>query len=135
MVGAELGYRYVGSPLIASEASEGPEHNFIDYVPSTYPGVRLPHVWLGDETAVQDRIGYGHGYALLRFAGEHDTAALGRAFAAYGAPCGVLDLPNQRARDVYGYDLVLVRPDLHVVWRGNALPDDPAGLAALATGR
>ena len=134
MVGAELGYRYVGSPLIAPEASEGPEHNFIDYVPSTYPGVRLPHVWLGNGTAVQDRVGYGHGYALLRFAGEHDTAALDRAFAAHGAPYGVLDLPDQRARDVYGYDLVLVRPDLHVVWRGNALPDDPARLAALATG-
>jgi 2-polyprenyl-6-methoxyphenol hydroxylase-like FAD-dependent oxidoreductase len=134
MVGAELGYRYVGSPLIAPEAGEGPEHNFIDYVPSTYPGVRLPHVWLEDGSAVQDRVGYGHGYALLRFAGGHDTAALGRAFAAYGAPYGVLDLPDQRARDVYGYDLVLVRPDLHVVWRGNALPDDPTRLAALATG-
>src|SRR5882672_11409343 len=99
MVGAELGYRYVGSPLIAPEASEGPEHNFIDYVPSTYPGVRLPHVWLEDGTAVQDRVGCGHGYALLRFAGERDTAALSRAFAACGAPYGVLDLPDQRARD------------------------------------
>jgi len=142
MVGAELGYRYVGSPLIAAEATrgtneapdEGPQHNFIDYVPSTYPGVRLPHVWLEDETAVQDRIGYGHGYTLLRFAGNRDVAALGGAFATYGAPYAVLDLPDQRARDIYGHDLVLVRPDMHVVWRGNALPDDPARLAALATG-
>ncbi|HLK81269.1 MAG TPA: FAD-dependent monooxygenase [Xanthobacteraceae bacterium] len=134
MVGAELGYRYIGSPLIAAEAGEGPDHNFIDYVPSTYPGVRLPHVWLEDGTAVQDRIGYGHGYALLRFAGSGDVRALGRAFAAYGAPYAVLDLPDQRARDVYGCDLILVRPDLHVVWRGNALPEDPARLAALATG-
>jgi 2-polyprenyl-6-methoxyphenol hydroxylase-like FAD-dependent oxidoreductase len=142
MVGAELGYRYVGSPLIAAEAGqeagegadEGPEHNFIDYVPSTYPGVRLPHVWLEDGTAVQDRIDYSHGYTLLRFAGKRDVAALGRAFAAYGAPYSVLDLPDQRARDIYGCDLVLVRPDLHVVWRGNALPADPARLAALATG-
>src|SRR5215467_8899208 len=134
MVGAELGYRYVGSPLIAAEAAEGPEHNFIDYIPSTYPGVRLPHVWLEDGTAVQDRIGYGDGYTLLRFAGNRDVAALGRAFAAYSAPYAVLDLPDQRARDIYGYDLVLVRPDLHVVWRGNALPADPARLAALATG-
>jgi len=84
---------------------------------------------------VQDRIGYGHGYTLLRFAGERDMAPLGRAFAAYGAPYRVLDLPDTRARDIYGHDLVLVRPDLHVVWRGNALPDDPATLAALATGR
>ena len=83
---------------------------------------------------MQDRIGYGHGYTLLRFAGTRDVAALGRAFAARGAPYAVLDLADERARDVYGHDLILVRPDLHVVWRGNALPDDPAGLAALATG-
>jgi len=142
MLGAELGYRYAGSPLIATEAGQradegaddGPEHNFMDYVPSTYPGVRLPHVWLRDGTAVQDRIGYGHGYTLLRFAGSRDVDALGRAFAARGAPYGVLDLPDERARDIYGYDLILVRPDLHVVWRGNALPDDPARLAVLATG-
>jgi 2-polyprenyl-6-methoxyphenol hydroxylase-like FAD-dependent oxidoreductase len=134
MLGAELGYRYVGSPLIATEAIEGPEHNFMEYVASTYPGVRLPHVWLRDGTAVQDRVGYGHGYTLLRFAGTGDVAALGCAFAARGAPYGALDLTDERARDIYGHDLILVRPDLHVVWRGNALPDDPARLAALATG-
>jgi 2-polyprenyl-6-methoxyphenol hydroxylase-like FAD-dependent oxidoreductase len=134
MLGAELGYRYVGSPLIAAEAGDGPEHNFMDYVPSTWPGVRLPHLWLKDKTAVQDRIGYGGGYTLLRFAGTHDMAPLGRAFAVYGAPFAVLELADERARDVYGRDLILVRPDLHVVWRGNAPPADPARLAALATG-
>ena len=51
-----------------------------------------------------------------------------------GAPFTVLDCRRRRARDVYGYDLILVRPDLHVVWRGNTLPDDPARLAAMATG-
>jgi hypothetical protein len=106
----------------------------MDYVPSTWPGVRLPHVWLADGTAVQDRVGYGHGYTLLRFGGSADVAALGKAFAARGAPYGVLDLPDIRARDVYGHDLILVRPDLHIVWRGNALPGDPAPLAARATG-
>jgi 2-polyprenyl-6-methoxyphenol hydroxylase-like FAD-dependent oxidoreductase len=143
MLGAELGYRYVGSPLIAAEtgkttdegADGGPEHNFMDYVPSTYPGVRLPHVWLADGTAVQDRVGYGRGYTLLRFAATPDVSALGRAFVAHGAPYRVIELPDTRARDVYGYDLILVRPDLHVVWRGDALPDNPGKLAALATGR
>jgi 2-polyprenyl-6-methoxyphenol hydroxylase-like FAD-dependent oxidoreductase len=137
MVGAELGYRYVGSPLIVEEPGEGPPHGFMDYVPSTFPGARLPHVWLMDGTSVQDRVGHGHGYALLRFggrAGSDDAGALGRAFAAYGAPYAVLDLTDERARDIYGYDLILVRPDLHVVWRGNALPDDPRRLAAIATG-
>jgi hypothetical protein len=40
----------------------------------------------------------------------------------------------RRAREVYGYDLILIRPDMHVIWRGNATPEDPAHIAAVATG-
>jgi hypothetical protein len=29
---------------------------------------------------------------------------------------------------------MLLRPDMHVAWRGNALPAEPATLAAMATG-
>jgi 2-polyprenyl-6-methoxyphenol hydroxylase-like FAD-dependent oxidoreductase len=135
MIGAELGYRYVGSPLIASEPGEGPEHNFREYVPTTWPGARLPHVWLDDGTAMQDRIGYGHGYTLLRLGGTSaDTAALGRAFAGIGAPLQVLDIPDERPREIYGHNLLLLRPDLHVVWRGNDAPQESEKLAALATG-
>lgn len=135
MIGAELGYRYVGSPLIATEPDEGPEHNFMAYVPTTWPGARLPHVWLDDGSAMQDRIGHGFGYALLRLGGTGvDTAALQRAFAALGAPLQVLDIPDTRARDVYGHDLLLLRPDMHVVWRGHEMPPEPARLAVLATG-
>jgi hypothetical protein len=35
---------------------------------------------------------------------------------------------------VYGFDYLLVRPDLHVVWRGNVLPDDPDKIARIVTG-
>ena len=76
MIGAELGYRYVGSPLIWPEPGEAPEHDFMTYVPSTWPGARLPHVWLADRTAVQDRIGYGDHYTLLRLRARADTAGL-----------------------------------------------------------
>src|SRR5215475_3955679 len=69
MIGAELGYRYIGSPLIAAEAGEGPEYDFREYKPTTWPGARLPHAWLAGGTAMQDRIGYGHGYTLLRLGG------------------------------------------------------------------
>jgi 2-polyprenyl-6-methoxyphenol hydroxylase-like FAD-dependent oxidoreductase len=135
MIGAELGYRYVGSPLIASEPGEGPEHNFMSYLPTTWPGARLPHVWLHDGSAVQDRIGYGHGYTLLRLGGARaDAGGLQRAFAAVGAPFCILDVPGERPRDVYGYDLLLLRPDMHVVWRGNDAPREPDALAVLATG-
>jgi 2-polyprenyl-6-methoxyphenol hydroxylase-like FAD-dependent oxidoreductase len=135
MIGAELGYRYVDSPLIAAEPGEAPEHNFMAYVPTTLPGARLPHVWLRDGSAVQDLIGYGVGYTLLRLGGtQAETNALQRAFAALGAPLQVLDIADERPRDVYGYDLLLLRPDMHVVWRGNESPADPQKLAALATG-
>jgi hypothetical protein len=137
MIGAELGYRYAGSPLIAAEpdADAAPEHNFMSYEPTTWPGARLPHVWLHDGGAMQDRIGYGYGYTLLRLGGTGaDTGPLQQAFGGIGAPLQVLDVRDERARDVYGYDLLLLRPDMHVVWRGNDAPREPAKLAALATG-
>ena len=132
MIGAELGYRYVGSPLIAEEPG-GPEHLFREYMPTTWPGARLPHVWLQDRSAMQDRIGCG--YALLRLGRtSHDTSALERSLKAYGPPLQVLDVADDVARGVYGYDLILLRPDLHVVWRGNQPPTEPNELAAIATG-
>ncbi len=133
MIGAELGYRYAGSPVIWPEEGEVPQPNFMTYEPTTWPGARLPHVWLAEGMALHDRI--GDGYTLLRLAGaQADSGPLARAFAGRAAPFTVLDIGGARPRDVYGHDLLLVRPDLHVVWRGNRLPEDPARLAALATG-
>jgi len=132
MIGAELGYRYVDSPIVCNIPG-GPEHLFREYAPTTWPGARLPHVWLDDGTPVQDRI--GDGYTVLKLGnGKADAGTLTRALAARGAPVAVLDVPDQAARDVYGYDLVLIRPDMHVVWRGNAAPEDAARVAAVATG-
>ena len=33
-----------------------------------------------------------------------------------------------------GYGSILVRPDLHIVWRGHGAAPDPDRLAAVATG-
>jgi 2-polyprenyl-6-methoxyphenol hydroxylase-like FAD-dependent oxidoreductase len=135
MIGAELGYHYAGSPLVAAEPGEPPAVDFIDYHPATWPGARLPHVWLDNGTAMQDRIGYGTGYTLLRLGrSAAEVKGLTRAFAALGAPLQVLDIPDRRPREIYGYDLVLLRPDLHVAWRGNRGPEQPAQLAARVTG-
>jgi len=133
MIGAELGYRYADSPIIAPEAGEPPADDPLRYVPTTWPGARLPHVWLADGTALHDHI--GDGYTLLCFGGDKaGTDALARGFAARNAPFTTLAINDGHAREIYGYDLLLLRPDLHVVWRGNRLPDDAAKLAALATG-
>jgi len=41
VIGAELGYRYAGSPVICDEPG-GPAPNIEDYVPTSWPGARLP---------------------------------------------------------------------------------------------
>ena len=132
ILGIELGYRYIDSPLICQEPGEGPDPNNPKYVPTTWPGARLPHVWLGEGTPIHDLM--GRGYTLLCLNRAHDPRPLQAAFAARGAPLQVLALDDANARAVYGYDLLLMRPDLHIVWRGQAMPEDPAGLAAIATG-
>ncbi|MFA9446116.1 FAD-dependent monooxygenase [Egicoccus sp. AB-alg6-2] len=131
--GIELGYRYIGSPLVLDEPGEGPDPASFDYVPTARPGARLPHLWLDDGTAIQDRL--GSGYTLLVF-NDRDAAAapLAEAFAAYGAPFEVVSVHAADARKVYERDLLLLRPDMHVVWRGDALPEDVAMLAERATG-
>jgi len=133
MIGAELGYRYVDSPIVCAIPG-GPEHRFRVYEPSTWPGARLPHVWLADGTPMQDHIPY-EGYTLLRLGRtKADTSALEKALRASGAPLAVLDIPDDAPRQVYGHELLLLRPDLHVAWRGNRPPEDPGNVAATVTG-
>lgn len=133
ILGIEAGYRYVDSPVIWPEDGEGPDPDSLRYTPTTWPGARLPHIWLDEGLALHDEL--GPGYTLLRLGGNQlDTAALERAFAVQGVPFGVLSIANGLARDLYGYDLLLVRPDLHVVWRGNQVPENADSLVATVTG-
>jgi FAD binding domain len=132
MIGAELGYRYVDSPII-DNIPGGPEHLFRNYLPTSWPGARLPHVWLEDGKPIQDQIS-NVAYTLLCLNGQLETAALERAFRARSVPFGVLHVASEAARAIYERDLILLRPDMHVVWRGNSPPDNPAELASLATG-
>jgi len=152
ILGIEAGYRYVGSPIAWHEPGEGPDPDNPEYVPTTWPGARLPHVWLDrsvtpdnaattynpatthNRTALHDHLGTG--YSLLRLGGTRvDTAILEKALSATGAPLEVLDIRDEAAREIYGFDLVLVRPDLHIVWRGSQVPHDAQAIAAVATGQ
>ena len=130
MVGVEAGYSYAGSPLIADEKTA--EWQTSRYEPKALPGARIPHMWLADGKALQDIL--GDGYTLLDLRGDADTTALQAAFRARGAPLEVIRRDEKRVREVYGASLFLLRPDLHIVWRGDRAPADPVGLAALATG-
>jgi hypothetical protein len=91
-------------------------------------------VWLGVGRSLFDAI--GPGFTLLRLGGRADGAdTLVRAAAARRVPLSVVDVPGDAARDLYGADLALVRPDQHVAWRGNALPAGPDILLDTVTGR
>lgn len=137
MEGIILGYRYLDSPVIVYEDGDdgSDQAAYKDYTPTARPGARIPHVWLEDGSALQDRIGWG--YTLVR-CGQHDgagEAALGTAFAALSCPLEVLDASGcPSARNVYERDYLLLRPDLHIAWRGDALPSDPDRIATLVTG-
>lgn len=133
MVGTELGYCYSGSDIIIHEDTEAPPDIREYYVPSARPGYRLPHMWLSDGSAVQDKT--GKGFTLLRFRPESNSGdELLRAFQAIGAPIEILDLADPALRAIYGADLILLRPDLHVAFRGDHDPENAAAVAAIVTG-
>ncbi|MFG3289084.1 FAD-dependent monooxygenase [Streptomyces sp. NPDC048179] len=122
-LGIELGYRYDASPVVCSDpGGEAPRQTMDAYTPSTWPGARPPSVLLQDGRALFDL--FHRGFTLLRFA-DHDVSALTEAAAARGIPLDVVDVRDSHARALYERDLVLVRPDQHVAWRGDTLPDDP----------
>ena len=133
ILGFEAGYRYVDSPIVWPEASDGPDPDNPFYVPTTWPGARLPHVWLNDGAALHDRLGAG--FTLLRLGKTRaDTVSLQQSFHDLGAPLDVLEVAGDRPREIYQFDLILIRPDLHVVWRGNELPNDAPRITQVALG-
>ena len=132
MIGAELGYRYVDSPCI-DNIPGGPEHRVGEYHPNVWPGSRLPHCWLDDGVAIQDLL--PETYILLILGNRSlDTSKLRQSYEAIGAPVTELRIESNRIRDLYGFDLIVLRPDMHVVWRGADVPQNPKELASLSTG-
>ena len=134
MVGVEAGYSYAdaGSPLIADQPGADVTWETSRYEPKALPGARIPHMWLADGQALQDIL--GDDYTLLDLRGDADISALEAAFRARGAPLSIIRRDEKRVREVYGASVFLLRPDLHIAWRGDGAPSDAAGLAALATG-
>jgi 2-polyprenyl-6-methoxyphenol hydroxylase-like FAD-dependent oxidoreductase len=119
-LGIEIGYRYRDSPIICHESNE-PRWDLCSYIPSTWPGVRAPHVFLEDGTPIFER--FSSGFTLLRFR-DADVSALERAALLRGVPMWTVDIRDRRATELYERALVLVRPDQHVAWRGDKAPGD-----------
>lgn len=134
LLGIELGYSYRGSPIVVDQPGPGPDTESFSYQPSSWPGSRVPHVWLTDRSALHDQL--ERRFTLLHRGAEDDAAAgLSDAFAELGVPFGTFQLDSPAAEVVLeGHDLVLVRPDLHVGWRGRHPPERPREVAAVVSG-
>jgi hypothetical protein len=71
---------------------------------------------------------------LLRFDPEIDVMRLKSAAKQRGVPLALVDIAPDEANGAYAEKLVLARPDQHIAWRGQAVPEDPQGLLARITG-
>jgi hypothetical protein len=56
------------------------------------------------------------------------------AAAQCGMPLTVLDIQSDEIPPAYKHKLLLNRPDQHVAWRGDALPEDARALVDLVRG-
>ena len=123
--GIEFGYRYDGSPVICNEPHAVPADHMHAYTPGTQPGMRPPSLFLENGQAIFDL--FGLGFTLLRFA-DLDVDSLADAAAERGMPIKIVDIREDHARALYERDLVLIRPDFHVAWRGDIIPDRPEAI-------
>jgi 2-polyprenyl-6-methoxyphenol hydroxylase-like FAD-dependent oxidoreductase len=126
--GIALGYRYEPSPICWPDGSLPPPDSVSEYHPTTRPGSRAPHAWLGDDRSIIDM--FGRGFMLLRFGeGAPDGQPIEQSFARRRVPLTVAAIMEPAIGQLYERRLVLVRPDGHVAWRSDDLPTDPLALA------
>jgi 2,4-dichlorophenol 6-monooxygenase len=139
--GVELGQFYESDAVVSDgsrrqQPSRDPE---LYYEPSTVPGSRLPHVWVGDarrKISTLDLAPVTRFTLLTGIAGEPWVAAAEKVGEELGVPLETVVIgPGRQVTDLY-YDwarvreveedgALLVRPDKHIGWRSIRLPADP----------
>ena len=130
--GLNFGYFYAGSPIIAYDGEQQPAYTMHDFTQSSVPGCRAPHLWLNGHRSLYDAL--GREYTLLRFHPGVPVSGVVAAAAHRRVPLTVLDVDAVDAQATYARNLVLVRPDQHVAWRGNEQPPIPLDLIDLVRG-
>ncbi|EXJ87569.1 hypothetical protein A1O3_04529 [Capronia epimyces CBS 606.96] len=139
-LGIEMNQVYAGPGIYTADEPEpykrpgrAAEDDVLYYEPSTYPGSRLPHVWLNktvptDPMSTIDLAGHGAFSLFTGIGGDHWKQAAKQLSAELGVPINVHSIGfRQEWEDVYfdwtrlrGVEesgAVLVRPDRFVAWR------------------
>lgn len=123
--GIHLGARYRNSPVLWTDEPEPPEQDVAQFEQCAHVGARAPHVWLEPGVSTLDL--FGRGFVLLDFHAEDaPPSALLDAAEAVETPLRHVALSHAEAAATYQKRFVLVRPDGHIAWRGDELPQDPA---------
>jgi 2-polyprenyl-6-methoxyphenol hydroxylase-like FAD-dependent oxidoreductase len=123
--GVTFGERCDLSPIVFGEPAQAPPDDANAYVPSTLPGGRLPHRWLGGERSLYDLLGFE--WTVLtppRLTAEAESLA--EAGRTAGLDVTLLALDASEVGDLLDDGVLLVRPDQVVAWRGVEITDAAA---------
>jgi 2-polyprenyl-6-methoxyphenol hydroxylase-like FAD-dependent oxidoreductase len=125
--GLNFGYFYDSSPIIMKDTEQAPAYSMGSFTESTVPGCRAPHFWLENGKSLYDD--FGDGYTLLSFDKlsldkNNEVSPLENAMSAKQVPLTVLPINATKIPASYTNKFVLCRTDQHIVWRGDALPND-----------
>jgi 2,4-dichlorophenol 6-monooxygenase len=140
--GVEMNQRY-RSGAIVTDGQPEPAPNAdmeLHYQATTWPGARLPHVWVfdarGGKHSTLDLCGGGQFTLLTGIGGDAWVAAAAKVSAQRGLPIrchvigprrGIEDHTGDwaRAREIRDAGCLIVRPDQHVAWRSVDMAGDP----------
>ena len=122
-LGIELGQRLYKSPIVAHEpSSTEPEWTEQCYVPSTWPGSRVPSFFLRDGRQLFDLFGEMFTLVDFRVQVEPDVKVFLEMSKEYSLDVTYLHLANEeRIKTVWQKAVVIVRPDFYSAWRGDSI--------------
>ena len=134
--GTHLGYRYVDSPIVMGDGSPEPPDDPSQVVPSTWPGSRAPHGWTTSNQTLRGHSTldwFGKDFVLVT-ADPEEAEEFGRVFAPLKIPLRIQEITDTKEKALFERKHVLVRPDGHVAWRGDAIPKNIGELVNVVRG-
>ncbi len=134
--GITFGTRYDGSPVLIADNATLPEDAANKYVPTASPGGRAPHLWLENGLSLYDQFGFDWTVLVMdrRPAGGIAAGSFRDTARSLGVQLNVVDIALPEARDLYGADLALIRPDQIVAWRGSSENANADAVLRIVTG-
>lgn len=156
-LGVEMGQRYKSSAVFSADEPEQfqpsgkeAENAVLYYEPCTYPGRRLPHVWLnkaaphGKDISTIDLAGKGAFCLITGWGGQLWIEAAAKVSKELDVGINAVSIgwrldwedingDWERVRGVEEDGAILVRPDLFVAWRAQTLPEEKDCVSKLKT--